>query len=246
LHFVPSTDVKQELITRRTTLGLFTDLESESGLSLRIRTVPPGTELDNGWDWLPRSATASGTGLVLVNGTVRPEPELPMLAIAPPFPCVEQGEWDNFRPIERELSIPRTVAIILLRLGHYAFGVAEDEHLALSKTGGRYVKNRQRKGGQSAMRFQRNREKWIQELFNEVQDVAGSRIRDYGTHIDWLAFGGDRNVLNQFKKRLVLPDDLQTRTLPWLLPVERPGRKELDRAVTSAWSCRVWRRPGSL
>ncbi|MDA0676912.1 MAG: Vms1/Ankzf1 family peptidyl-tRNA hydrolase, partial [Chloroflexi bacterium] len=93
-------------------------------------------------------------------------------------------------PLSDLLAHHWTVAIILLRLGHFSFGIAEDEKLGVHKAGGRYVKNRQRKGGQSAARFVRNREKAIQQLFDEVAEVALSRIQAHEGNIDWLGFGG--------------------------------------------------------
>jgi peptide subunit release factor 1 (eRF1) len=151
--------------------------------------------------------------------------------------------WRDFSPLNALLDEKWSAAIILLRLGHYSFGIAEDERLVAHKSGGRYVKNRQRQGGQSTNRFQRNREKWIQELFDEVADVARSRVSEYGKRIDWLALGGDRTVLSQFMKRLTLPDGLTDRVAPWRVPVEQPGLDELRQAVVSAWSWRVWERP---
>jgi peptide subunit release factor 1 (eRF1) len=136
-----------------------------------------------------------------------------------------------------------TVAIILLRLGHYAVGLAEDERLIVSKTGARYVKNRQRQGGQATNRFVRNREKWIQELFDEAGQVARSRFEQYDGRIDWLALGGDRLVLAQFLKRVRLPAGLEDRLLPWQVPVERPGRSAMESAVRDAWASRVYESP---
>ena len=136
--------------------------------------------------------------------------------------------------------------MILLRLGHYAVGIAEDERLVASKTGGRYVKGRQRQGGQSASRFQRNREKWVRELFDAAGKVARSQFSEYPKQIDWLVLGGDRQVLGQFLKRVELPLGLGERISAWRVPVERPGQAALEDAVISAWSSRLYEPPAAL
>jgi hypothetical protein len=221
------------------------DFEMEPGARWRLEMKLPGEQVSEEWSWLPSSAQDSESGLALISSQVRPAPSLPRIALAPPFPVLAPGVFESFAPLRAMLDQRWTVAIILLRLGYYSFGIAEDERLAAHKSGDRYVKNRQRKGGQSAARFTRNRERWIQELFDEVAEVALSRIQEYGKHIDWLAFGGDRTVLSQFVKRLKLPDGLTGRVTPWRVPVERPGMDELQRAVTSAWSWRAWSPPAA-
>lgn len=239
--------VLQKLLSRRSVLEMLADMEMEPGARWQMRLLSPGESLPGPeiaeWDWLPSSASESETGLALFTRTVAPAAPERLMALAPPVPFTEPGEYVHFTKLEELLNQRLTVAIILLRLGHYSFGIADDEKLIVHKTGGRYVKNRQRKGGQSAGRFVRNREKAIQELFDQVAEVARSRIEACEGHIDWLAFGGDRNVILQFLKRLTLPNGLAERIAPWRIPVERPGIDELQKAVTSAWSCRIWEQP---
>ena len=145
-----------------------------------------------------------------------------------------------FRALRAHLAQPVTVGIILLRLGYYAVGVARDEGLVVTKTGSRYVKGSHRAGGQSANRFKRNREKWIREFFDEACDVARTRFAQSPGPIDWLALGGDRQVLYRFLKRCPQLSDLAGRTTPWPVPVNRPGRTALNDAVRYVWSSRVW------
>ena len=235
--------VQQKLLTRKTVLDMLIDMEMEPGAKWHMRVQPPGQWPGEEWSWLPGSAIDSQSGLALITRTIAPAPPEPFLALAPPFPFTEFGDFSDFSPLSDLLAQHWTVAIILLRLGHFSFGIAEDEKLGVHKAGGRYVKNRQRKGGQSAARFVRNREKAIQQLFDEVAEVALSRTQAHEGNIDWLVFGGDRNVILQFMKRLTLPGGLTDRVAPWRVPVERPGFDELQHAVTSAWSCRAWERP---
>ena len=239
---MPETAVQPILMRRSALLERLIDLEMEPGAVFSTDASLPGSPPPAGWEWLPRSARDSPSGLFTVSGTVQDLPSKPRLAIAPPFPVLRQGE-SSFDDIRALLNHRWTVAIILLRLGHYAVGIAEDERLVASKVGARYVKNRQRQGGQSTNRFARNRDKWIRELFDEAGEVARSRFEEYEGRIDWLALGGDRLVLAQFLKRVRLPEGLAERLLPWQVPVERPGRSALEPAVRDAWASRVYESP---
>ena len=216
------------------------DFEIEAGAEFVVELHPAGYTLSEEWEWLPRSAKESENGIVLITAEVRPSAPQPRTALLPPFPIGTASESNSFDDLRSFISEPRTLGIILLRLGHFAVGIAEDGILVTTKTGSRYVKGQHRKGGQSSNRFRRNREKWIRELFDQAGEIATSRFRDYPGRIDHLALGGDRVVLGRFLKRVKLPDDLPERVLPDRLRVDRPGRAALDSAVHDAWSFRVF------
>jgi peptide subunit release factor 1 (eRF1) len=216
------------------------DFEIESGAEFVVELHPAGYSLSEKWAWLPRSANESENGIITVTAEVPPSGPQPRMALLPPFPIETARESNSFEDLQKFITEPRTLGIILLRLGHFAVGIAEDGNLVTTKTGSRYVKGQHRKGGQSSNRFRRNREKWIRELFDEAGEIASSRFREYPGHIDHIALGGDRVVLGQFLKRVKLPDGLQERVLPYRLPVDRPGRAALDSAVHDAWSLRVF------
>ncbi|MDP6667115.1 MAG: Vms1/Ankzf1 family peptidyl-tRNA hydrolase [Dehalococcoidia bacterium] len=216
------------------------DFEIEVGAEFVVELLPHGYVLPGEWEWLPRSAGESENGIVLINAEVRPSALQPRVALLPPFPITDTSKSNSFDDLRKFISEPRAVGIILLRLGHYAVGIAEDGELVTTKSGSRYVKGQHRKGGQSSNRFRRNREKWIRELFDSAGEIAKSRFSEYPGQIDHLALGGDRVVLGQFLKRVKLPDGLAERVLPNRLPVDQPGRKALDTAVHDAWSFRVF------
>ncbi len=216
------------------------DFEIEAGAKFVVELLPAGYALSPEWDWLPRSAKDSENGIVLINAEVRPSVPQPRMALIPPFPIGTASESNSFDQLRSFASEPRTLGIILLRLGHFAVGIAENGVLVTTKTGSRYVKGQHRKGGQSSNRFRRNREKWIRELFDEAGEIASSRFNDYPGRIEHLALGGDRVVLGRFLKRVKLPDDLAERVLPTRLSVDRPGRAALDSAVHDAWSFRLF------
>ncbi len=213
--------------------------ESSAGGVLETMYVPPGSGEAPGWDWLPPVARRSQTGLVLVTGPAT------QIAISPAF-TVEIKDGDRVQdgpysgPLIASLTKRRTIGFILLRLGAYAVGVADDEKLVDSKTGTRYVKGRHRKGGQSQRRFERNREVWIAKLYEQLCSVATTRLGPYERNLHALAIGGDRHVLEGFMKSCGFADRIRKRITAIDVPVERPGLKSLERAVTRAWSCQTW------
>ncbi len=245
---VDSVTTAPRLVHRSQLLEKLIDWEIAAGGEFVVELRPAGYTLPEEWEWLPKSARNSETGIILVSSEVKPPHPLPspaprplpLAALMPTFPIIAASESDSFDTLRSFISEPVTLGIILLRLGHFAVGIAENGQLVTTKTGSRYVKGQHRKGGQSSSRFRRNREKWIRELFDQAGEIARSRFRDYPGRIDHLALGGDRVVLGQFLKRVKLPADLAERVLPVRLPVTRPGRDALDSAVHDAWSFRVF------
>ena len=228
------------LIHRSQLLERLIDFEIESGVRFTVKMRQAGYSLTDDWGWLPKSAHKSENGIILLQAIVPPAPAGPRIALLPPFPVSADSESTLFDELRQFVSVPRTVGIILLRLGHFAVGIAEDGKLVSTKTGSRYVKSQHRKGGQSSNRFRRGREKWIRELFDKAGEVANEKFSEYAGQIDHLALGGDRVVLGQFLKRISLVDELADRVLPNRLAVDQPGRKALDSAVRDAWSYRAY------
>lgn len=227
------------MLNRRRSVELLHDLGSEGDID-GTRLQPAGERVEE--DWLPRSVQRNDLGLLLISG-----PAVEM-AVSPPFPFTgPRGSWcgPRFEPLEELLQARYTVAIVLLRLGAYAVGVARDGELIRSKTGRRYVHGRHRAGGQSQRRFERNREKWVRELFDEACGVAQQRFAEVDQSIDYLALGGDRHVLNQFMKRCPALASLAPR-LPRDIPVDRPRRDKLENACEAVWSSHVYRAPRPL
>ncbi len=228
---------QQPRLLSRARLARRLDELEESGGPVFLKMTPPGTDFA-GWDWLPRPAQESPAGLALIEYYEYGQRH--EFAVAPPFPVSVASEDDDLSALRAHLSQPVTVGIILLRLGYYAVGVANDETLTVTKTGSRYVRGGHRAGGQSANRFKRNREKWMREFFDEACDVARTRFAQSPGPIDWLALGGDRQILSRFLKRCPHLSALAERRTPWPVPVNRPGRTALDGAVRHVWSSRVY------
>ena len=217
---------------------LLDDVEAAMAGDGEAALVQPGGPLGPAWEWLPQAAHRSKTGLVLVRTGGA------MLAVAPPFPLDRPGGGGSAAgPLDvlRELLVrKRLVAVVLLRLGPYAVGVVHDGTPVLSKTGTRYVPARQRAGGQSQRRFERGRETWIRQLYDEVCEVCRSRLGPYADDLHHLAVGGDRHVLEAFLERCAWMAPLVPRVLPARVPVQRPGLAALRRAGRAIWSSRVY------
>ena len=56
-------------------------------------------------------------------------------AVAPPFPISASSEHDDLSALRAHIAKPVTVGVILLRLGYYAIGVANDGALVVTKSG---------------------------------------------------------------------------------------------------------------
>ena len=225
-------------LTRGSLLRLADEIEAALLCDGEIAFLLPGDAADAGWEWLPDAARGSETGLALVRT------ESFEIVVAPPFPMERpsgrEAPEGPLAPLRQLLLRRRLVAVVLLRLGAYAVGILHDGHLVLSKTGTRYVRGRHRAGGQSQRRFERNREKWVRELFDEVCEVCRSRMGPYIGELQHLAIGGDPHVLGQFLKRCEWLAPLADRLLPSRLPVRRPGLAALGRAGQAVWSSRVY------
>jgi Actinobacteria/chloroflexi VLRF1 release factor len=92
---------------------------------------------------------------------------------------------------------PRTVAVLLVRLGGYAAGVfaGSPPELIASKTGSRPVHGRSAAGGWSQHRFARRREKQAAEALDAA---AGAALRVFGPYqgeLEAVVLGGDRRTV---------------------------------------------------
>ena len=161
--------------------------------------------------------------------------------VLPPFPLQQDEYHRGFDPstLSQMASHPYVVGVVLLRLGRYAVGVVHGNTLLASKTDTRYVKGRHRAGGSSAMRFQRIREKQVQELFNKVCGVAQTVLTPYEDSLDFLLFGGERHVLQDFRKTCPYLARFANRTLQRVLETHEPRRAELERMPLEVRKSRV-------
>lgn len=163
-------------------------------------------------------------------------------AVLPPFPPEGRGlrpGWDT-APLRSVMSRKYRLGVVLLRLEGYAVGVFHGDRLLGSRTGHRWIHGRNRKGGQSQRRFERTREKHIQELFDDACKSAQDKFTPYAADLDYLVLGGDRHTLQAFLKGCRFLDRYGPRTLGRILPVVEPKRATLERLPAVLWQSQVF------
>ena len=97
-------------------------------------------------------------------------------------------------------AAPRTVGVLLARLGGYAAGVftGYPPALADAKTGSRPVHGRSAAGGWSQQRFARRRDKQAGEALRAAADTAVlvfARWQAHGPALDAVVLGGDKRAV---------------------------------------------------
>jgi hypothetical protein len=121
-----------------------------------------------------------------------PFPPLPRDAAQPADTVAGSAER-----ISAHARSPRTVGVLLVRLGGYAAGVftGPEARLAASKVGSRLVHGRSAAGGTSQQRFARRREKQASEALGAAADTAAAVFGPYAGKLDAVVLGGDRRAV---------------------------------------------------
>ncbi len=166
-----------------------------------------------------------------------------VMLIIPPFPVTATLDAPaiDVEPLALLLDQPRAYAVLLLRLGGFSVGFFRGEHLVASKTDQRFVKNRHRKGGQSARRFERIREKQIHELFEKACRIARDVLAPYEREIQHAFLGGDRRTLQAFRTSCHYFDGFGSRLMSRRLAAPGDPRKAILQAIPrEVWSSDVW------
>lgn len=178
----------------------------------------------------------SDTGLVLFLGQGR------AVAVRPPFPLSANARSDGADTgrLRQLLHTDFVVGVVVLRIGRYAVGVLRGSNLVASKTSARYVKNRHRAGGQSQRRFERSRERLTRELFDKTCEVAAHIFSPFGSDIDHIMMGGERNTLAGLMQRCRCLRDFGDKILDTRVAVDRPDRKALDNIAFEVWKSSVY------
>jgi VLRF1 release factor-like protein len=97
---------------------------------------------------------------------------------------------------------PRTVGVLLVRLGGYAAGVftGYPPVLADAKTGSRLVHGRSAAGGWSQHRFARRREKQVNEALDAAARAAADVFGRWRTpQLDAVVLGGDKRAMAELR-----------------------------------------------
>ena len=142
-----------------------------------------------------------------------------------------------FPPLTGDLSEhvlrPRTVGVLLVRLGGHAAGVFADGRLVASKVGSRQVHGRSAAGGWSQQRFARRREGQVSVALQAAADVAVRVLLEQP--LDAVVVGGERTAVDT-----VLADRRLAALVPLVtgrfLDVPDPRLKVLEAApYRSVW-----------
>ena len=125
------------------------------------------------------------------------------------------------------------LAVVLVRRGGYAVGVASGELLTAHKVGSRYVQSRTAAGGWSQQRFARRRDNQARQAYEAAADHAARILAGLRGPV---VVGGDRTAVDE-----VLADRRLGNLVaigPWLA-VPDPRRGVLEQAIADAGAVRV-------
>ena len=182
-----------------------------------------------------RPIETSDTGIVIFQG------ENEAILIVPPFPLLEditiQGPCIS--PFIDLIDSDPLIGIVLVRLGAYAVGILRGDDLIASKIGSRYVRNQHRAGGSSQRRFERNRERFVREMFQKACGVLQTTFLPYIDKLDSVFLGGNIRTLRNFTNNCRYLQELTHKTQKRILNVNRPNQKTMDSIAFEVWQSRV-------
>lgn len=234
-------------LNRLKLLRLLETLEATPGRAVTLY-FPPGLELPEIDRMLAAASVPEEAGPETVpivarsrSGSVLFWGEQEKYLVLPPFPVAARifSSGYDVGPLRALVEPELTVALILVRLGAYAVGVFRGETLLSSKVGTGHIHARHRKGGSSQRRFERGREKEIEQFFERVCSRVREHIEPHLRHLDYVVLGGERHTLLAFRRRCQFLEAVQDRTLESLLNVREPKQASLEAAIDLVWSSAV-------
>ena len=159
-----------------------------------------------------------------------------------PFPIVEKSLVRGLSTeiLQSLMEKDYLIGIVLVRLGAYAVGVSRGEIIVSSKVGTGNIHGRHKKGGSSAHRFERHRDKQIEYFFTRVCQHAREHLEPYVKSLDYLVYGGARTTIRDLSKQCSFLDRLDISTLPPLLDIPEPRQAVLKMALDRIWSSTVY------
>ena len=169
--------------------------------------------------------------------------ELPeeTLVVLPAFGLRHEGcyETTELRPLFEALAEDHLVAALLVRLGGFAVGVFEGERLVASKVGTRFVKGKHKKGGSSANRFRRRREKQARELIEAAAETALAVLEPWRDRIEFAALGGERRAVEDVLEAEPRLAWLQERAFARFFTTGDPRLRDLERLPYELYSAEM-------
>ncbi len=131
------------------------------------------------------------------------------------------------------LMVPRTIGLLLVRLGGYSVGIARAGVVVTSSTGSRLVHGRSAAGGTSQQRFARRREGQARVALRAAADTAARVLLPRTAELDAVVLGGDSAALRSLAADPRLTALLE-RAEPRVLDIPEPRRAVLDEAARRA------------
>ncbi|MEU3269531.1 acVLRF1 family peptidyl-tRNA hydrolase [Saccharomonospora sp. NPDC006951] len=163
-----------------------------------------------------------------------------------PFPPLAgEGRFEGLaiEPLAAHVRMPRTVGILLVRLGGHSVGIAEQGRIVASRTDRHHVHGRNAAGGWSQQRFARRRQGQARQALRaaaeDAAEVLGSRLSE----LDGVVLGGDRRALDELRAESRLAP-LFAKAESRVLDVAEPRRVVLDEAAVRALSVEIVVRKG--
>jgi VLRF1 release factor-like protein len=164
------------------------------------------------------------------DGAVTIESPEETLTVRPSFGLGHDGSYETVElgPLFAALAEDHVVAVLLVRLGGFAVGVFDGERLVASKVGTRFVKGRHKKGGSSANRFRRRREKQARELIQAAAATAVELLEPWRGKAEFAALGGDRRAIDEVLDSEPRLAWLRERALSRFFTTGDPRQRELE------------------
>ena len=174
-------------------------------------------------------------------GSVRIELPNETLTVRPPFGLSHEGSYETVElgRLFEALAEDHVVAALLVRLGGFAVGVFEGERLVASKVGTRFVKGRHKKGGSSANRFRRRREKQARELVEAAAETALAVLEPWRDRVEFVALGGDRRAVEDVLAAEPRLAWVAEKALPRFFTTGDPRLRELERLPYELYSAEI-------
>jgi hypothetical protein len=240
---------RRRILSRTKALDFLDELAERPGDEASSLYLPPHLpvpEIDKALKEIPappdvvtqlvKLASSSRTGAVILWS-----PERKYLVL-PPFQIAEKDSAPSMATgqLHSLLSHDYMIALVLVRLGAYAVGICQGESLISSKVGTGLVHGRHKKGGSSAHRFERHRDKQIESFLTRVCQHAREHLEPQEKALDYMVYGGARTTIQLLQKQCPFLTKLDMYMLPPLLDIPEPRQAVLETAIKQVWASTVY------
>ena len=133
-----------------------------------------------------------------------------------------------------------TVGVLFFELGSWVSGIIKYKEVLLSKRGSRYVKGKHKAGGQSQRRFERNREKWIEELNKKVYEDVKKYILPEQNNLDYFILLGEEKSLNEFVKSSNVEKAFGAKIIYRKSSLKNFNSKTIIKSSSNLWSSKIY------